>query len=334
MTNDKVTEVEKNNVSIKWYKRVLHDMHNFLLRSAHNSLDGKYDERKLQDAGAMVRRYEKWLNHSAFYSSIFFSILSFAKINDSTHVILKVLHFLCVVLVVVSILAYIISSVQKSIWEEVENSLKDNNVKRLSEQIKEYKVRVEELEREKELLIEINSILSELQTQRQLGKKTIEIEEYLVGLTLDKLNKDKSGKYSVAIYHCVNNNVIMGGYSSNIIGETGPTIYRKVISNKKGKYREYYSVKCVGNQEENVYVLLTRQEIKKKLIHPSERINQYASRSFGCKGAHRILLEVIAYDDTVFSGDAETNKYIESLLFSYGLLFVTFSSEIAIGQYA
>ena len=219
------------------------------------------------------------------------------------------------------------------VWKEIKDKLEKKLITEMQEAIKIYKERIKDLECQKKIC----HVVSELMNMQRLGKSPIELEEYLIGWSLRQLlshEGDYPEAYSVAIYHCINSKVIMGGYLSNIIGDTIPNIYRKPIPRKADKYIEYCSFKCFENKEETSLILLARDEIKKTLKNPPPRINQYANKVFNISNKHRILLEIIAYDNTVFGhNDLNPKDYLEGILNEFGHLFLGTGRDIALEQY-
>lgn len=285
-----------------------------------NNLDGKTEEKKLNQVISMAKRKDKELQIYTYISCAVFSVIG----------ILGLEFAFIVAIIAIIILLYLVFFLKACSWKEKREELEEKRNTENQETINAYEKRIKELECQ----LDIMYVLPEIINLQNMGKTPIELEEYLLRLTLEQLIKDQRDGYSVAIYHCISDKTIMGGYHSNIMGDPIPTIYRKVLE-KRAQKKEYCSFKCIGEQKECSKILLTRTQITKELKNASTRFNQYANRLFRHNDKHCILLEIIAYDNTVFLNDeSKVEEYIDELLNKFGYLFLWVGRDILIEQYA
>lgn len=274
-------------------------------------------ENKYTDFNQQGIEVKKTLDKIIRFQNIFLSIipliisaypLIFQKVN------VKIIFGLLIVFFITLFLGYILID----IWKDIEKKI--------------YVIQIST-----KTLTKYNNLITLICQKFKEEADNKEVSEMIILDILKKIIDNRDGKYSIAIYESYKGLFWMPVFETNYHIHCTPKVYNKTVHNKEQQenknyhFKNFCFFKCLQDEKEKIIkILKTRKEIEDELDNPSTNYNQYVCFSFKIREEHRIAIEMVAYEDSIFEKDDSINMFFDNLINEYiYLLNLVFSFSIS-----
>lgn len=286
------------------------------------------DSEKEEKALKMVSRYDaRCTRCGGFYAIIVGSTTSIVSAIFNKKLIL----FIGILLLIVYSIIYLVSNMEKDIWQEILdeyrtalNKKKDNTIKDLEESNVKLLEKMKYLESDRNRLSEFMTVAALLESKRREGDINY-VSQTLVSRMLTVLGL---GEYSVALYHLSEDRYILYEYETTQNTHKKPSSYKKVIERSDSKYKNHFVYNCIFERSPEKHIFHNKAEVKRGLVGDVDDIRQYANIFIKFDHNHGILLELIAYKETCFGSEGDyCDEYLTSFFDTYVPLLELFLDD-------
>ena len=225
-------------------------------------------------------------------------------------------NFISVLCILYFVVTFSWSFMHKDIYEKYVMNLQSKEKERVK---KENEATIDQLTKENTRLKEENKGLNFFSTTctaiaHEKLKNNFRVNEHLVGLIINELGY---GEFSVGLYIANKENYKMDAHKSTQKGGDNPSMLGEVHSKNDYKYKDYCFMKYLFSNEEGTHFLPTKEKVAEEFKGNVIGINQYACCNIREGKNKRLLLEIIAHNETSFGDEDKMKTYIEKIVRKY-----------------
>lgn len=296
-----------------------------------STLNEYVEEKRIQIAEKLLNKYNLQFSLVGLIipTLVTFIPLILPQTSDN-NLIQFILNTYAFILFIFFIISLPIILIKINIWKEVCFLINEEHNQKLKDETNSLKGKIKVLENEKNRLKRMHTILNILIKRIKENQSNKHLSQIIAQDILTMLNSE--GKYSVAIYEQYKNIFWMPCYETNMDSYNAPKLYEngvtKITSNI---YKDYFSYKCLQEKNDVTNFLKSKAEIAINFHNASAYYNQYASCGINISKSHKILLELISYEDKKFDHDDNFQEYMVTIFDLYvPLLRLIFSIDASL----